>query len=103
MKKGYISVPFFIPNILKEQLLEGCQNIISFIQNENFKNLINRALLNNKITKEDSRTAFSAIDFGISEEDGKLFQSLRKCKVFLYCIIYRIIHPKNSSINIPFY
>ena len=44
MKNGYISIPLFIPNILKEQLLEGYQNIISFIQNEHFKNLINRTL-----------------------------------------------------------
>ena len=31
--------PFFIPNELKEQLLEGCNQVIDFIQKDGFKEL----------------------------------------------------------------
>ena len=43
--------PFFISNELKKQLMEGCEEVIAFIQKEDFKELTN-LLLQNK--EEDS-------------------------------------------------
>lgn len=63
--------PFFIPNELKEQLLEGCQDVIKFIQKDDFKKLTDRALeLNRKVPNEDNHTTFLAIDFGICEDEN---------------------------------
>lgn len=75
--------PFFIPNQLKEQLLEGCQQVIDFIQRDDFKNLTERALeLNRKVPNEDNHTTFLAIDFGICEEDGKIVPKLIEVQGF---------------------
>lgn len=75
--------PFFIPNELKEQLLDGCNQVISFIQKEDFKNLTNKALeLNRKVPNEDNHTTFLAIDFGICEEDGKIVPKLIEVQGF---------------------
>ena len=75
--------PFFIPNRLKEQLLEGCQEVISFIQKSDFKELTNKALeLNRKVSNEDNHTTFLAIDFGICEEDGKVIPKLIEVQGF---------------------
>ena len=58
--------PFFISNELKKQLTEGCNEVISLIQNESFKSLTNKSLeLNHKVPNEDEHTTFLAIDFGI--------------------------------------
>lgn len=75
--------PFFIPNSLKEQLLEGCQEVINFIQKDDFKSLTNRALeLNRKVPNEDNHTTFLAIDFGICEEDGAIVPKLIEVQGF---------------------
>jgi hypothetical protein len=75
--------PFFIPNSLKEQLFEGCQEVISFIQKNDFKELTNKALeLNRKVPNEDNHTTFLAIDFGICEEDGKVIPKLIEVQGF---------------------
>jgi hypothetical protein len=75
--------PFFISNELKAQLLEGCNEVIAFIQQDNFKELTNRALeLNRKVPKEDNHTTFLAIDFGICEEGGKVIPKLIEVQGF---------------------
>ncbi|MFN3755098.1 hypothetical protein [Flavobacterium sp.] len=75
--------PFFIPNELKEQLLEGCQEVIKFIQKTDFKILTDRALeLNRKVPNEDNHTTFLAIDFGICEEDGEIIPKLIEVQGF---------------------
>ena len=75
--------PFFIRNELKEQLLEGCQQVIDFIKTEEFKSLTNKALeLNRKVPNEDNHTTFLAIDFGICEEDGKIIPKLIEVQGF---------------------
>ena len=75
--------PFFIPNELKEQLFEGCQQVIDFIQRDDFKSLTERALeLNRKVPNEDNHTTFLAIDFGICEEDGKIVPKLIEVQGF---------------------
>ena len=75
--------PFFIPNELKSQLLEGCDEVIKFIQQDTFKKLTNKALeLNRKVPNEDNHTTFLAIDFGICEEDGKIMPKLIEVQGF---------------------
>lgn len=75
--------PFFIPNELKNQLLEGCDEVIKFIQQSTFKELTNKALeLNRKVPNEDIHTTFLAIDFGICEEDGKIIPKLIEVQGF---------------------
>jgi hypothetical protein len=75
--------PFFISNELKAQLLEGCQEVINFIQKEDFKSLTDRALeLNRKVPNEDNHTTFLAVDFGICEEDGEIVPKLIEVQGF---------------------
>ena len=75
--------PFFITNELKEQLLDGCQQVIDFIQRDDFKAMTDRALeLNRKVPNEDNHTTFLAIDFGICEEDGEIVPKLIEVQGF---------------------
>ena len=75
--------PFFISNELKKQLIEGCNEVVSFFQKENFKLLTNRSLeLNHKVPNEDEHTIFLAIDFGICVEDGGIIPKLIEVQGF---------------------
>ena len=75
--------PFFISKELKEQLIEGCNDVISFIQKADFKSITNRSLeLNYSVPNEDAHTTFLAIDFGICEEDGKIIPKLIEVQGF---------------------
>jgi hypothetical protein len=75
--------PFFIANELKEQLIEGCNEVIALIKQEDFKKLTDKALeLNNKVPNEDEHTTFLAIDFGICEEDGAIIPKLIEVQGF---------------------
>jgi len=75
--------PFFISNELKNQLLEGCHEVIHFIQKNDFKDLTNKALdLNRKVPNEDNHTTFLAIDFGICEENGNIIPKLIEVQGF---------------------
>ena len=75
--------PFFISKELKAQLIEGCDQVISFIQSEDFKELTNKSLeLNHKVPNEDEHTTFLAIDFGICEENGAVVPKLIEVQGF---------------------
>ncbi|SEA53610.1 hypothetical protein SAMN05443667_105152 [Flavobacterium gillisiae] len=75
--------PFFISNELKEQLIEGCNEVVSLIQEDSFKSLTNKALeLNNKVPTEDEHTTFLAVDFGICEENGAVVPKLIEVQGF---------------------
>ena len=75
--------PFFISKELQSQLIEGCNEVIAFIQKEDFKLLTNKSLeLNIKVPNEDEHTTFLAIDFGICEEDGKIIPKLIEVQGF---------------------
>ena len=51
--------PFFISNQLKAQLIEGCNDVVKLIQQDNFNQLTNKALeLNSKVPNEDNHTTF---------------------------------------------
>jgi hypothetical protein len=75
--------PFFISNELKTQILEGCNSVIKFIQQKDFKKLTDKSLeLNHKVPNEDDHTEFLAIDFGICEENGKVIPKLIEVQGF---------------------
>ena len=83
--------PFFISNELKTQLVEGCNEVISFIQKEDFKLITNKSLeLNHKVPNEDEHTSFLAIDFGICEEDGKTIPKLIEVQGFPSLYNYQV-------------
>lgn len=75
--------PFFISNKLRNQLVEGCNDVIQLIQQDNFKGLTNKSLeLNTKVPNEDEHTTFLAIDFGICEENGEILPKLIEVQGF---------------------
>lgn len=75
--------PFFISEELKQQLIEGSEQVIDFITQPNFKELTERALLlNTRVPNEDAHTTFLAIDFGICEEDGQVIPKLIEVQGF---------------------
>lgn len=75
--------PFFISDTLKNQLLEGCNEVIELIRQPNFKQLTEKALeLNTKVPNEDDHTTFLAIDFGICEENGQTLPKLIEVQGF---------------------
>lgn len=85
--------PFFISKELKQQLVEGCNEVIDFIKEDGFKELTNKALeLNKKVPNEDDHTTFLCIDFGICEEDGKIIPKLIEVQGFpsLYNFQYNL-------------
>jgi hypothetical protein len=75
--------PFFISKELKAQLIEGCQDVIKLIQQDNFKQLTEKSIeLNAKVPNEDEHTTFLAIDFGICEENGQVIPKLIEVQGF---------------------
>jgi len=84
--------PFFISNELKQQLLDGCHDVINLIQQENFKALTEKSLeLNTKVPNEDEHTTFLAIDFGICEENGQIIPKLIEVQGFPSLFNYQYI------------
>jgi hypothetical protein len=75
--------PLFISKDLKKKLSEGCQDVISFIRNNDFKSMTEKALdLNKRVPNEDSHPNFLAIDFGLCEENGNLIPKLIEVQGF---------------------
>lgn len=83
--------PFFISNELKNQLIEGSNEVIALIKDENFKSLTDKSLdLNNRVPNEDEHTTFLAIDFGICKEDGLVIPKLIEVQGFPSLFNYQI-------------
>ncbi len=84
--------PFFISKELKQQLLEGCQDVINLIQQDDFKQLTEKSLeLNTKVPNEDEHTTFLAIDFGICEENGQVIPKLIEVQGFPSLFNYQYV------------
>lgn len=95
--------PFFISNELKAQLIQGCNQVIAFIQKENFKSLTYKSLeLNDKVPNEDEHTTFLAIDFGICEEDGMIIPKLIEVQGFPSLYNYQINLYEKFKKHYPF-
>ncbi|WP_296698683.1 hypothetical protein [Algoriphagus sp.] len=75
--------PFFIPDDLKNKIIDACDQVISFIQKPDFKDITQRSIdLNISVPNEDDHTQFLAIDFGVCEEDNKLVPKLIEIQGF---------------------
>jgi hypothetical protein len=75
--------PFFISKELKQQLIEGCNDVIQFLRKDDFKKLTDKSLeLNTKVPNEDEHTTFLAIDFGVCEENGEILPKLIEVQGF---------------------
>ena len=95
--------PFFISNELKEQLIEGCNDVVKLIQEENFNQLTNKALeLNSKVPHEDNHTTFLAIDFGICEENGEVIPKLIEVQGFPSLFNYQHVLYDKFKNHYPF-
>lgn len=95
--------PFFISKELRSQLIDGCDEVIAFIQKEDFKLLTNKSLeLNIKIPNEDEHSTFLAIDFGICEEDGKIIPKLIEVQGFPSLYNYQLNVYEKFKNHYPF-
>lgn len=75
--------PFFISDELKDQILQACDELITFFKRDDFKALTQRAIdLNTHVPNEDAHTQFIAIDFGICEENGAIVPKLIEVQGF---------------------
>ena len=75
--------PFFIPKDLEKKLMAASQEVMSFIQRPDFKELTHKAIdLNSSVPSEESHTQFLAIDFGICVENGEILPKLIEVQVF---------------------
>lgn len=95
--------PFFISNDLKEQLIEGSNEVIALVQKENFKSLTNKSLeLNHNVPNEDEHTTFLAVDFGICEEDGVVIPKLIEVQGFPSLYNYQLNLYEKFKNHYPF-
>ena len=95
--------PFFISKELKSQLIEGCEDVIRLIQQEDFKKLTEKSLeLNTKVPNEDEHTTFLAIDFGICEEDSKIVPKLIEVQGFPSLYNYQFVLYDKFKKHYPF-
>jgi hypothetical protein len=95
--------PFFISKELKSQLIEGCEDVIRLIQQEDFKKITEKSLeLNTKVPNEDEHTTFLAIDFGICEEDGEIIPKLIEVQGFPSLFNYQFVLYDKFKKHYPF-
>lgn len=86
--------PVFIPDDLKEKLLEACSEISQSIARPDFKQLTEGALRNAsfKVPAEDEHTRFIQMDFGITvDENGDLFPQLIELQGFPSLYFFQIM------------
>lgn len=95
--------PFFIPNTLKDQLIEGCQEVISFISQNNFKAQTQKAVPPHcNVPNEDNHTTFLAIDFGICIENEKIIPKLIEVQGFPSLFNYQMNLYEKFQNHYPF-
>jgi len=95
--------PFFISNELKAQLIEGCNDVINLIKQDNFKKRTEKSLeLNHQVPNEDEHTTFLAIDFGVCEEDGKVIPKLIEVQGFPSLFNYQYVLYDKFKKHFPF-
>jgi len=82
--------PVFIPNALKERLIEACNDIMKVINQPDFKAMTEGAFFNEnmRVPNEDEHSKFIQFDFGIClDENGEPTPKLIELQGFpsLYC------------------
>ncbi|OYU83908.1 MAG: hypothetical protein CFE24_09095 [Flavobacterium sp. BFFFF2] len=75
--------PFFIPEHLKDALIDGFNQVVDAILAPNFKEKTERALdLNIRVPGFEGKPHFLAVDFGICEEAGHIVPKLIEVQGF---------------------
>jgi len=77
--------PVFIPKLLKERLLEACEDIMKVINQPNFKELTQGAFFDKQqmVPNEDAHSKFIQLDFGIClDKDNHLEPKLIELQGF---------------------
>ncbi|UJH92353.1 hypothetical protein LZ575_07450 [Antarcticibacterium sp. 1MA-6-2] len=86
--------PIFIPDALKEKLLEACGDISEVIRKPEFKDRTKDAIRNAslKVPAEDEHTTFLQMDFGIAvDENGEFFPQLIELQGFPSLYFFQIL------------
>lgn len=86
--------PVFIPDGLKEKLIEACDDIQKVISQPNFRELTKGAIKNAslKVPAEDEHTTFLQMDFGITlDERGDLHPQLIELQGFPSLYFFQIL------------
>lgn len=95
--------PVFVPNTVKTQLFEACEELIDVIVQPNFKELTQGAI-EQHVPNEDDHTIFLQMDFGICEgEDGELIPQLIEAQGFpsLYFFQNQLANAYMRHFDIP--
>lgn len=98
--------PFFIPEILKERLLEACEEINKTILRPDIKAITQNALYNETLVvpNEDDHTTFLQMDFGVTlDENGDPMPKLIEVQGFpsVYFFQYIVSKVYQETYNIP--
>lgn len=61
--------PVFVPRLLKDKLLQACDDIVSVLTRTDFKSLTDNAMpANQRVPNEDAHTTFMAVDFAVCND-----------------------------------
>jgi hypothetical protein len=98
--------PVFIPNTLKERLIEACNDIMKVINQPNFKGLTEGAFFDEsmRVPNEDEHSKFIQFDFGIClDENGELTPKLIELQGFPSLYFYQDLLGKQykKHYNLP--
>ncbi|MFC4723494.1 hypothetical protein ACFO5O_14250 [Geojedonia litorea] len=98
--------PIFIPNQLKQRLIEACNDIMAIINQPNFKSLTEGAFFEDKmkVPNEDEHSKFIQLDFGICLDDnGEATPKLIELQGFPSLYFYQDLLGKmyKKHFNIP--
>ena len=76
--------PVFVPQSLKNKLIEACESFVDIILGSEFKNQTQHAIpVNQNVPNENSHTSFLAIDFAICKDStGELTPQLIELQGF---------------------
>lgn len=98
--------PVFIPNLLKERLIEACHDIMKVINQPNFKTLTEGAFFEDsmRVPNEDEHSKFIQFDFGIClDDDGNPTPKLIELQGFPSLYFYQDLLGKlyKKHYNLP--
>lgn len=98
--------PIFLPTLLKKRLVDACHDIMSVINQPNFKTLTEGAFFDDKmkVPNEDEHSKFVQLDFGIClDENGHPTPKLIELQGFpsLYCFQNLMENMYRKHYNIP--
>ncbi len=98
--------PVFIPNDIRDKLIEACTEISETLIKPDFKALTHEAIMNSplQVPNEDNHTRFLQMDFGICESaDGEILPQLIEIQGFpsLYFFQELLYQAYKKNFDIP--